>query len=192
MSMTIDGTNGVTFPDGTSQAGSTQAVINNTGAVSDLTLQVGQSAYIDISAATSIALHIATGTKQKYRVQLFCSAPSGSNSSTILQINNTSYAGTVGYVYSGQSNGAGIAGIVALNGMPVSLWPPISSEFTVYTDTANKMGVVEIERGINASSQHGLSMGSATSNDTTTAWTSLGTIVSATALTGRVLVTREA
>lgn len=175
-------------------------LINNTGASSDISLSVNQSAYVDVSAATSAPLHVATADNQLYEVSIL-GAMTGNSSVTANQLlpNNTSYTNffvvETGFV-GGTVSGSG----AYANGFVLAIDGVTQAFCRVSTKTTAK-SVVSTGYCTNGSSQ-GLAafLGSAwlatasslPTLDTTTAWTSLGTLTFANAFTGRIVIKRIA
>ena len=167
------------------------AVINNTSAGSDVTLAIGQKAYVTASAATSISLHIATASGQMYEITLAgTSAIVAQGNSAYFYANNTTQASAwTGAVVWGANTGTG-GGAGTNNCANISYASsPVHAVIHAWTLTTAKMvASQEFERwsGINMSAVYGNQW-----NDTTTVWSSLGTIVLPTAWTGTVTIERK-
>ena len=178
-----------------SQAGvSLQApVIDMTGySGADVALGVGQSAIYDVTAASSILLRIATGNNQEYELTInpdyTASATAGIN--VVLLQNNAVLGGNTiiqqflyGTVTTPTTNGQ--TGNSYLIGLTHSLHK-LKCWISTKTTSKNTISHFLNRNGATASFFGGV--GSA-NPDTTTAWTSLGTI-SCNAITGRIMVTR--
>ena len=140
----------------------TSNVINNTSAVSDITLAVGQKAYITVSGATSIPLHIATAgaTGELYEITLAGTAAIvAQGNSSYLNANNTTQASawTAALEWGANSGTGGGAGTnnTALISYASS---PVHAIIQAWTSTAAKMvAAQEFERwsGINMSAVYG-------------------------------------
>ena len=169
------------------------SVINNTGAGSDVALAIGQKAYITVSGATSIPLHIATSgaTGEQYEITLSgTSAIVAQGNSSYLNANNTTQASawTAAAVYGANSGTGGAAGTNNTSLISYAS-SPVHATIKAWTSTTAKMvASQEFERwsGINMSAVYGNQW-----NDTTTVWSSLGTIVLPTAWTGTVTIERK-
>jgi hypothetical protein len=171
---------------------------NNTGAASDVSLAVGESVYVDISAATTAPLHVACADNQSYEIQLQLLGNTGGAALATLAPNNSSYtnfftweqlfnSGATPTANQGYSSGFVFAGSdiryaksfvsTKTNSKTMNTWAAcalsstaMATNFIVSTwqATASNGGV----------------------GDTTTAWTSLGTINFPLASTGRIIVRR--
>ncbi len=172
------------------------SVINNTGAVSDIALAIGQKAYITASGATSIPLHIATAgaVAEQYEITLSGTdtvTTSQPNVST-LQPNNTTYSNafnlrqltTYNSSVAGYNATESSARITADGASPeqaiIRAWTTTTAKrilttTTCYaTNTANETSVLAVQW-----------------QDTTTVWSSLGTISLPVAWTGAVTIERK-
>ena len=183
----------LTFPDGSSQTGGPN-LINNTGASSDITLNVGQSAYVTFTSSTSFPLRVATATNQIYEINVVSTGTSAGNLATLIPNNSSSWAYNTFQVYSQSTPTAGTANY---NFITTDTYLRLSVGGTllfatakIFTTTTNKAIIVQ-GRDTSASVGYGYTIESSTT-DTTTVWSSLGTISSLTALTGTVWVRRLA
>jgi len=167
-----------------------------------IALAIGQTAYLDIAAATSVALGINTADNQVYELSMSLQGNGNvSNSVTTLNPNNTTYAN----FFSSVSQFANTGG-TSFNGGFTSAFAITyrgdirSSRSKISTKTVSKTIVtnsLQFSANINLEVTETVSawQASASSNtlgDTTTAWTSLGTLTFPVAATGRILVTRLA
>jgi hypothetical protein len=178
-------------------------LINNTGAASDLSLQVGQAAYIDVSAASSVPLHIATGDNQSYEIDLLVTPDSVVTTPTLLLPNNATYTNFFGFtsVY-GSQQGAGTAGATAAGTNGFALVPQGATNTKCFVSTKTyAKGVHSLGASHTTSnylvtwSTFSMWMATASSfvaHDTTTPWTSLGTLTFPTTVTGRIIIRRTA
>ena len=170
--------------------------IDNTNSTVDLSLKVGQSAKITTTSATSMPLHIACGNGQIYEIEMvgtFTPAASGAN--TLLLINNATMSGNFNYCYSqiyGASNTnvanttSTTTGFVIASGCS-----PYYAKATVFTTTNLKSFLAE-SRGqetTNGGRQWRVMMDAP---DTTTIYSSLGTITMPNAWTGTITIRRIA
>lgn len=177
-------------------------IINNTGAASDITLAIGQICYIDIVAATSCALHVATGDHQKYELLGEYQGTGSTASPGILTPNNTTYTnffiGDVSVIQSGTTGGSSAyynGFLFSYAGAPVGVFARISTATQSKTllgisSNVNSTGPVSYASYISA--KWLATASSSITTDTTTAWTSLGTLTFPVATTGRTYVRRIA
>jgi hypothetical protein len=176
--------------------------INNTSAVSDISLTVGSAAYVDVSSSTSVILHIATGDNQLYEIT--CSmlgASAASSGQTILSPNNTTYTNFFKYDVITESSSSQ-SQLAAYSNAPVLGYSgdPRCIKATVSTKTTSKWTISESIGQVPgpqtySSRTHSLWQSAASSSgagDTTTAWSSLGTITFPVSTSGRVYVKRIA
>jgi len=176
--------------------------INLTGLGSDATLSVGQRGYVTASAATSVPLNIATASGQIYEITMTGNLTSHNPSTfTMLEPNNSPVTNKFFYnsIFASEGapgNNAGYANGFALEAVALN---PLSARVTVWTSTAQKRvestydcfaGAPHYYTGI-VSSRWLTTASTATTDDTTTLWTSLGTIVLPYAWTGTVTVERK-
>jgi hypothetical protein len=172
-----------------------QQVINNTGASSDVSLAIGQLAYVDVSAATTAALKIATGDNQEYEITLAMQGNNGTTGNTLLNPNNTTLTNM--FIYGVATVGSSASGY--LNALLLSYGCDLRRCVArVSTKTISK-GVVSQAGGNAAGSVYGtnsfcswVAVASTITGDTTTAWTSLGTVTFPVAATGRIYIRRLA
>jgi len=177
------------------------APINNTGAVSDVPLALGQEAYIDIAAASSVPLHIATADLQQYEIRFMLNGASGASNGNVLLLPNN---GSITNMFFGQVldgvNTAAQASSGFFNGFLASFGDVAQGVINVITRTAAKTILGASGSYISASGfylYHTFSRwlgtaSSSTTTDTTTAWTSLGTLAFSNASTGRIIIRRIA
>ena len=163
-------------------------------AIPSLFLNVKESAYMDFTAQTSMPLRLGSGTDQELVIRAdgtYTQAAAGAAS--YLQINNINFTNGFSIQESISNNSTAVAFSAAntdngfrLDGVGASLFTLVSR---VFTRTSAKRA--NIYYG-NATSTIA-SCGTITSemNDTTTVWTTLGTLIFPNAWTGRVRVTRE-
>lgn len=166
--------------------------IDNTGAVSDLSLGVGQTAYVVFGPATSIPLHIACGDNQIYEIKFACGAAGNSTNNLILNPNNTTYTNAFTRDYGSLvSNGTLASGVTTESFYSLTTdGVPYEIQATVWTKT-NLKRVISSGRDTNTTNGSVFMHGSEW-NDTTTVHSSVGTLTCATLLTGRVDITRKA
>ncbi|CAN0621029.1 protein of unknown function [Burkholderia multivorans] len=175
------------------------APVNNTATSSDLALLPGQSAYIDFAGAMSVPLHIATGDNQLYEIEAQLLGNTGAAANTLLLPNNASY--TNSFVGICNTNGVGnsYSGYAAyINGFLLAYLQDarhVSVRVSTKTASKNLTGIATGYSGSTGAYQSMLTstwMATAYASDTTTVWTSLGTISFPVAATGRITVRRIA
>lgn len=174
------------------------AIIDNTGAGADITLAIGQKAIVTFSAATSVALHIATGDNQLYRIIISASGNTGSTGHAFLNPNNTTF--TNFFRNDGLVASAGSSSVISIySNAPFLAYDTDirGSEALVSTKTTSKWvsfksygytGTALYQS--NGSSHWQNAASSEGVGDTTTAWTSLGTLSFPIAATGVAIVER--
>jgi hypothetical protein len=181
-----------------------QNPINNSAAVSDIALSVGQTAYVDFTAQTSVPLHIATGDNQLYELTIAAQGATGNavNQSVFLLPNNSSITNMFEGMFAGQYGSTAGANSAIVNAFLLAgLGDVRSTKATVSTKTTSKWtnftflgyysGGSNMYNGVGAGTWLATAS-TPTTVDTTTAWTSLGTISFSTAATGRAYVKRIA
>jgi hypothetical protein len=171
--------------------------VDLSNATSDYLLQVGEEAIINFTNATSIPLHIATQSGTYYEMDVVLSNPAGtsgaSNNYISLTPNNTTYssafyhAGAYAY-YSGNSS-------VVLLQSNISYFKlgngAVSARSYITNFTTNKhINTLYSNTGLSTSPM--ASIETCYWNDTSTAWTSLGTITFSQTSSGYILVRRLA
>jgi hypothetical protein len=191
MAVTINGTSGITFPNASTQTAGAD-LIANTGASSDITLNMGQTAYVTFTSSTSIPLRIATATNQVYEINIISSGTAAGNLAFLLINNATGSVHNTFQILAPSTPASGSAGynfLTSDTSFRVSVGGTLLfANATAFTTTANKSIIIS-GRDTTASVGYGYTIES-TSTDTTTAWTSLGTITCSTALTGTVWIRR--
>ena len=161
----------------------------------DLLLGIGQSAKITASAATSIPLHVACGDGQIYEMEMagtYTLAAAGAYA--ILQPNNTTYTNVFEYatVYSTVTSTGGAA--LASTGTGFMLDPSGASVYSltakIFTSTATKR--VNTQSFSSTSTVTYSASTGALMQDTTTLWSSLGTVILPNAWSGEINLKRIA
>lgn len=157
-------------------------LVSLTGAAADYPLDVGDTAVLSFSAATSVPLRVAT-VPGIYKLYLFgdtASAATNTNANAQLQMNGTTYTGEVYYYIGGSSSYNTIL-------LPVGRLNTV--ELVICTITAQKgakyLGSYR-DTGNNIVDYNG----SFDWRNASTAWTSLGTLTLPFAQTGTILVQR--
>jgi len=163
--------------------------------VNDRVLGVGQITQDSFTSATSMPLHIACGDGQAYEIDMagnFTPA-AGAGINCTLNPNNTTYASafTTGFIYA--TLGSAPASVISttsamvLDGSNGSVYSLLA---TVFTSTATKQASIRSRSAITGSNYI---LDTETHwDDTTTVWSSLGTIIMPNAWTGSVVVKRIA
>jgi hypothetical protein len=169
--------------------------IDLTNASTDYNLLIGQTAYINFNSVTSVALHIATQSNTYYELYLASSNNIGTSNGTLggifLNPNNTTYSSaflTRGVFVNSTSSSAGVQTLTNNSfyiGFGFShLYAKITNITTAKTvvsnfvnwGTPNDIATIDIFAN--------------SWNDTTTAWTSLGTIIFPQSSSGYISIRR--
>lgn len=182
------------WSDGTQILGGNVPFDNST-AVSDITLQVGQSCYIDFSSATSIPLYVACANNQQYEIVYISNnyTPASGTGNPQLQPNNTTYSSafTGATIYQSGGTAAALASGTN-NAFYISVGQhTINAIIRVTTNTLYK-NCISVYQSKNTTGNYQDGVYTNAWNDTTTAWTSLGTITQLYVDTGRIYVKRTA
>jgi hypothetical protein len=167
--------------------------VNLTNATSDYPLAVGEEAIINFSNATSVPLHIATQDGTVYEMYLIPSNPGGtsggSNNPIYLNPNNTTYSNAFIYAELVRISNEGTSTYQTLSsfriGFSFSSIQCIIINRTVYKNIKGYYDVYGVSGGYPY-----LTVFSTDWRDTTTLWTSLGTISFPQSTSGQVLVRR--
>jgi len=168
-------------------------VVNLTGATTDFELQVGQIAYISFTDATQVPLHIATPNNSYYELHVIPSntgGTSGGQSAPIyLYPNNTTYSGAFYYAEVCR-NANGLSSVYDQHSAFRIGWAfsCITAWITNRTQYKNVRGVYDVYG--RSADYPSLIAFSTDWRDTTTPWTSLGTIVFPQSTSGEILVFR--
>lgn len=179
-------------------AGATSAIVNLSAASVDYDLAIGETAYVDFTAQTSVPLHVQTG-QGVYELFIDASASSTATScDVILNPNNTTYAneftrGDLQISHAFADSGAhtpegwhypmpalyvwtlGVASFIKLT---------ISTKTVIKAVLAHVSGITETDHVTYVTSAHW--------TDRSRAWTSLGTLTWTYAKTGRAVIRRIA
>ena len=167
------------------------ALINNTGAGSDITLNIGQTAYVNFTSATSIPLHIATASGQLYRLTWSLNSAVGATNAMNLNPNNTTYTSAfLGNYVTGFGASSSAGGNSTASAINLSTSTAISGLLYVCTQTAGKNGINMTASNNGTNGYMGVE--SQLWNDTSTVWSSLGTITIGTAVSGTFFIERVA
>jgi hypothetical protein len=170
--------------------------VDLSNASSDYLLQVGEEAYVSFSNASSVALHIATQSGTYYEIDVVLSnntgTSGGSNNPVYLNPNNTTYSNAFNYVEVYRTASDSSAGSTSTTYNAFRIGGAITSIRAYITNfTSNKhTNVLTSTTGV--SSAPIITISSCYWNDTSTAWTSLGTISFPQSSSGYILVRRLA
>jgi len=168
-------------------------VVNLTGATTDFELQVGQIAYISFTDATQVPLHIATPNNSYYELHVIPSNTGGTSGGTdgnvFLYPNNTTYSGAfysaeVWRDASAQSSSCpqNSAFVIGRAFSTITAWITNRTQYKNVRALLDYYGISSTWPAIRAISSDW--------RDTTTEWTSLGTIVFPQSTSGEILVFR--
>jgi len=166
-----------------------------------IALAIGQTAYIDVAASTSVALGINTADNQLYEIICAMQGNTGSGANATLNPNNTTYTNffkadaSVQVGSSVSANASYQNAFLLAYGMDPRMIVALAS-----TKTASKWVTSKAEGYTTGSQSYqnyintewNATASTSTVGDTATAWTSLGTVVFPVAATGRILVRRVA
>ncbi len=166
-----------------------EVFVNNSA--TDIVLHVGEKCRYAPSAVANLPLNIACNTLQRYRFEITSTA-SGQAVSVQLQVNNTNYTGAYFYTYVWVKSDSTFAGSWSSSTQAitfsVSMLTAQDCNAIVCTDTAAKRCTATMAQSDGTTSYAGTIF--STSNDATTVWTSLGTILNCPS--GNVFVERIA
>lgn len=176
------------------------SLINLGSASSDVSLLIGQTGYIDYTAQTSQALHVATADNQAYEMIIMAAGNGNTAAVTTLSPNNTTYTNFFATEGAGDSGGSVIGYGQYNNAFVLSVSHDIrQGRYFISTKTTSKVVSAHVA-GVNTLNLYWVNFicawqavaSSIGAGDTTTVWTSLGTITFPIASTGRVLIKRVA
>jgi hypothetical protein len=161
----------------------------------DIPLAIGQRAVYDVSAVTSVLLRLATGNNQLYVIRVNPNTPVGADTgvAVILSPNNTTFTSGQARRSQLQVIDSTVTGAIVQTDTVFVLCSTTTPSFIraeACTRTNGKHVFVNW-RGVGSAGGNQLGTYSTFWNDTTTAWSSLGTITFAAATTGRIEVQRE-
>jgi len=168
-------------------------VVNLTGATTDYELQVGQIAYISFTDVTQVPLHIATPNNSYYELHVIPSNTGGTSGGTdgnvYLYPNNTTYSGAF---YSAEfwrdasamssSYPQNSAFVIGRAFSAITAWITNRTQYKNVRALLDYYGISNTWPAMRAISSDW--------RDTTTEWTSLGTIVFPQSTSGEILVFR--
>lgn len=173
---------------------STKQIIDLTSATSDYLLGVGETAKITYTSATSVPLHIATQEGlYEFTISGNLSTTVANDNNISVLPNNTTYSAQfteVGYKIS-SGNSSAIVLDASTNQFNTAWSNAVSANLSISTKTTAKtlQGTV-LNKRVNGTTEHFTI--SSFWNDTSTAWTSLGTITFPFAQSGIIVIKRIA
>jgi len=167
--------------------------IGLTGATEDYFLKVGEEAYISFSNVTQVPLHIATQDGTYYEMHIIpanTGGTSGGGSAPIyLYPNNTTYSNAFYYAHVYRNANGLLSGYLQYNAFRIGYaFSCITAWITNRTQYKNVHGIFDLY-GISEAYPSAYTFSTDWRN-TTTAWTSLGTVVFPQSTTGEILVRR--
>jgi len=168
-------------------------VIDLSNAQQDYELQLHEVAYISFSDVTQVPLHIATPNDSYYELHVIPSNTGGTSGGTdgnvFLYPNNTTYSGAfysaeIWRIASGQSSSylQNSAFVIGRAFSAITAWITNRTQYKNVRSVLDYYGISNTYPAIRAISSDW--------RDTTTAWTSLGTIVFPQSTSGEILVFR--
>jgi len=168
-------------------------VVNLTGATTDYELQVGQIAYISFTNVTQVPLHITTPNNSYYELHVIPSNTGGTSGGTddnvYLYPNNTTYSDAfysaeIWRIASGQSSSypQNSAFVIGRAFSAITAWITNRTQYKNVRALLDYYGISNTYPAVRAISSDW--------RDTTTEWTSLGTIVFPQSTSGEILVFR--
>jgi len=163
--------------------------INLTSATADYMLQPGEVAYISFTSATSVPLNIATSNGTYYEMHVVCSSTSGVLNSVLLNPNNTSYSNAFTYLEYWIGSNSSASDTETWSAFRIGWSVPTAIVFISNFTTFKNTKAHDICTGSGVTQIH---FDGSLWNDTTTSWTSLGTITFPQQTSGYVLVRRLA
>lgn len=177
-----------------SDAGSPNAVIDNSSATSDIALGLNQIAILKLAAVSSVQMHVATSDYQEYEITFYATAEDVTSNAAAVVIypNNAGDTGNMYYQFLSAANASVSAASATSNAMVLALGNLRSMRARVGT-------------GYSGAVKHGLTKASvvygATTmlqefltawTRTTSAWVSLGTFGTSRNVTGLLTIQRVA
>ena len=174
--------------------GTTMQIIDLTSATSDYLLGVGETAKITYTSATSVPLHIATQEGlYEFTISGNLSTTVANDNNISVLPNNTTYSAQfteVGYKIS-SGNSSAIVLDASTNQFNTAWSNAVSANLSISTKTTAKtlQGTV-LNKRVNGTTEHFTI--SSFWNNTSTAWTSLGTITFPFAQSGIIIIKRIA
>jgi len=163
--------------------------INLTSATADYMLQPGQVAYISFTSATSVSLCVATTNGSYYEMHIACSNTSGTNAPVYLNPNNTTYSNAFTYLEYWITTASSGTNNITYSSFRIGNGVVATTVFISNYTTLKTVRLIDINTGFGSTM---VNIASSIWNDTTTSWTSLGTVMFPQASSGFILVRRKA
>lgn len=164
-------------------------VVDLTNATSDYLLQIGETATITYTAATSVQMHVIT-VEGLYEIQLFNQYFAlGNNNYTTLLPNNTTYPSTISRQIM-QAVNTSIAGALITTDSLFNLCQGVARMSKLLVNTSTNGKSLLAQSVFAGSSAQAYENSGFWSRDTTIAWTSLGTITYPSPATGKIVIRR--
>lgn len=174
--------------------GTTSDMTGYSGA--DIVANIGDKFTYTLSGTNSLPLRIATGNNQVYKLYWTGKANAGASTNTwTFSINNTTYAGTIFWLttYGNSASGTQTVSGLTQGLLTIAFAGDLKTfEATLYTQTDSKRGIVTNAKCGGVAGANYIINSTYESTDTTTAWTSLGTLASADSMVGTLIVERVA
>lgn len=164
--------------------------IDVTNASADYPLRRGETAVVNYSAATSVPLHIKT-VEGLYELEIIgdSSVAPTVDDNVYLNPNNSTYSNAISHTYSSQIAGVQTLGSVARSAFAVGNQTLVKAHIHITTNTKAKV-IQCTDSAIRASNNYWKRNTSAIWLDTTTIWSSLGTIIFPFAQSGTIIIRR--
>jgi len=163
--------------------------VNLSAQSSDYMLQPGQVGVVSFNNAVSVPLNIATTNGTFYEMYMACANMNGNANGVFLNPNNTSYNNAFTYfgLWIGTMSGSGLGCWVQYNAFRIAFGTANATVFLSNFTGFKSMRQIDIDAGGGS-----INMVSSAQvwNDTTTSWTSLGTVTFPQQTTGFILVRR--
>ena len=165
----------------------------------DLVLGIGQSATASFTSATSMPLHIACGDGQIYEIEIvgsYTPAAAAAENPILEPNNSTPVTNSFNFQYGVQTQSTIVgdhAEAIANNGFLLAAGQAslLNAQATIFTSTATKRSSTHFS-SYNTAPNYASGWADSTWNDTTTVWSSIGTIIMPNAWTGTITVRRVA
>lgn len=167
--------------------------IDHTADSVDYALNPGQTISKSFSGATSILLYIASGPAGLYEITLSCNVTTASsNSNCFLNPNNTTYSSVfkrMGFYVTCATGASGVSSSTTDTAIKIGEARVLYCILKISTNTLSKW-VSAVEMNIDNTGAYYWEQYDVLWNDTTTAWSSLGTISLSNSSTGTIVITR--
>lgn len=162
----------------------------------DIVANIGDKLSYTLSGTNSLPLRIATGNNQIYRLYWTGKASGGASTNQwTFSINNTTYAGTIYWLttYGNSNTGNQVVSGLTQGLMTLAIAGDLKvADILFFTQTDSKRGIMTNAKCGGVAGANYIVNSTFESTDTTTAWTSLGTLASADSMVGTLIVERIA